>query len=159
MGMSLWAQYMNMIQFGMRRNSYLVVLIVFIFSCGSRESAGRNDKSENEQLLRLTFHFENGKDTVILGEQTDLAIKIENNVFDSLSLFIGTVENKKLVDTMGIIPVKNKIAFFKFVPRKTGTNTIEGVVKEFKSEGEKTIIKSTPFTTTYFCVRGSSVEL
>ena len=122
-------------------------MCLLFFSCKEK-----NSSQLDEPILNLTFYYENGKDTVVYGEKTNLAIKIENNVFDSLSLVLGNIKNGELLDTLGIIPIKKNVAFFIFQPQKLGLNIIQGVVREYQVEEDRTVIKTTPFETSYYCI-------
>jgi len=129
---------------------FALLLVISFFSCELKE---KKDHLKPELPLTLKFYYENGKDTVVYGDKIDLAIKIENNRFDSLNMLLGNVENGILIDTIEIISIKNNLAFFVFKPYSLGHNIIQGVVREYKVENEKTIVKSTPFETTYYCIK------
>ena len=96
----------------MDRSKLLFALfLIYLFSCDIKE---KMDYIKPELPLTLKFIYEDGKDTVIFGDKIDLAIKIENNRFDSLNMLLGNVENGIIIDTIEIIPIKNNVAIFVF---------------------------------------------
>ncbi len=109
------------------------------------------DEIKEEKSLKITFYFENNSDTVSYGDETDLAIKVKDNEFDSLGLILGEVTDNRLVDTLGVFPFQsNGIVFFAFVPNQLGLNRLEGIVQDIKTSNGDTIVKSVPFEITYF---------
>jgi hypothetical protein len=126
------------------------------FACTSNDTA--KESATPNKGLTITYLFENGEDTVLLGDTVDFAMFFSNVEFDSLVVFLGRTDSLKLLDTLGTIKVNDKTAFFTFVPNRTGTNKIEGLVKEFKPAADKTIVKSTPFSFRYYCLKSDSIK-
>jgi hypothetical protein len=139
----------------MKLNYLAFIFLLFNVSCASNNTA--EDSLAGDKTLTIKYLFEDNKDTVLLGDTIDFAMSFTNTEFDSLVIFLGKVDSLTLLDTLGIIEVKEKTAFFTLVPYNTGTNKIEGLVKQYNKLSSKTIVKSTPFSFSYYCKKPDSL--
>ena len=140
----------------MKLNFLTLIILLSSASCTSDNTA--EDKAVDASRLSIKYLFENNKDTVLLGDTVDFAMSFSNTEFDSLVVFLGKVDSLTLLDTLGTIKVNGETAFFQFIPDNTGTNTIEGMVRQYKVLSSKTIVRSTPFSFSYYCVKPDSIK-
>jgi len=140
----------------MKLNFLTLIILLSSVSCTSNNTA--EEKEVDDNRLSIRYLFENDEDTVLLGDTVDFAMSFSNTEFDSLVVFLGKVDSLTLLDTLGTIKVKGETAFFQFIPDNTGANTIEGMVRQYKVLSSKTIVRSTPFSFSYYCVKPDSIK-
>ncbi len=81
---------LDMIGFGLKMNRFLIFLTFFIYACNN------NPVIKNQEIGYICY-FRNGDDALSVGKREDVALKVINSHFDSLSLLLGTLEEHNLV--------------------------------------------------------------
>lgn len=73
-------------------------------------------------------------DCVNVNKRVGVQIFPEASNADSIQVFIGKLDiNNNIIDTHLILPKVSKIAHYSFIPKKTGPDTLSGVVREINS--------------------------
>ena len=133
----------------------ILIPVTLIFSCTVKNSEQKSEfehtLKKNDNSLTIKYLFEDNQDTVERGDTIDFAMAFSNTEFDSISVFIGRLDSLTLMDTTAILEVKDNSVFFTFIPTEIGSNSIEGLVKEYDRHTDGIVVKSTAFSFNYYC--------